>query len=193
MSRSYSANKGFTLIEVIVVLAVVGILAAIMTPMITRYIDDAREARAKNDALIIGSGILALIKDAGRMPGDYAASGVKRLIGPGDQATGSGDAAAWGTGTTESLDDHLLANNPGGGTDYKTSGEFRWRGPYLESIKEDPWGNAYVVNAEYLKKTDKTNAVYVLSAGPDGVFQTVYTQSIEGPELGGDDIGYRIK
>jgi len=42
-------EKGFTLIEVVVVVAVIAILAAVLTPYITKYIDDSKIAKARNE------------------------------------------------------------------------------------------------------------------------------------------------
>lgn len=42
-------TEGFTLIEVIVVIAVVAILAAILTPQIVKNISESKIARAKKD------------------------------------------------------------------------------------------------------------------------------------------------
>ena len=39
-------SKGFTLIELAVVLAIIAVLAAVLTPMVTGYLDQARVARA---------------------------------------------------------------------------------------------------------------------------------------------------
>ena len=54
-----STNKGFTLIELAVVLAIIAILAAVLTPMVTGYIDQARETRAQADVrgVITESGV----------------------------------------------------------------------------------------------------------------------------------------
>jgi len=42
-------NKGFTLVELIVVIAIIGILAAVLIPSITGYIDKARASNDRND------------------------------------------------------------------------------------------------------------------------------------------------
>jgi len=41
----------------------------------------------------------------------------------------------------------------------------KWRGPYLEELKEDPWGNKYQYTAEGKKNVGKYD---LWSMGPDG-------------------------
>ncbi|MDH3259048.1 MAG: prepilin-type N-terminal cleavage/methylation domain-containing protein, partial [Deltaproteobacteria bacterium] len=47
-------NEGFTLVEVVVVIAVVAILAAILAPSIVKHIDDSKIAKAKNETQVYG-------------------------------------------------------------------------------------------------------------------------------------------
>ena len=60
------SNKGFTLIEMAVVLAIIAILAAIMTPIVTTYIDQARSATASNNVQAISQAMLLHYRDTGR-------------------------------------------------------------------------------------------------------------------------------
>ena len=67
-------SKGFTLIELAVVLAIIAILAAILTPMVTGYLDQARVARAQADARTIADAVKLYQRDTGRWP-VYASAG----------------------------------------------------------------------------------------------------------------------
>src|ERR1051325_2086018 len=60
--------SGFTMMETVVTLAIIGILAAILTPVVNKYIDDARSTRAAQEAQTISTGILNFNKDIGKWP-----------------------------------------------------------------------------------------------------------------------------
>ncbi len=210
-------NGGFTLIEVIVVIAVVAILAAILTPTIAKQIQDSRISRAKNETLVIGAAIADLHKDTGWWPYTNAngpAGRVSRILGnsatvPLGAGSNAGNGATnWGTlGPQKPMSDYLYYNNPDDNTgssgqnepgqDYPTTGEFKWNGPYIDrKLLDDPWGRSYVVNARYfpgntLGGTNRHH-VYVLSAGPDHLWSTPFADATSEEEIMGDDIGFRI-
>lgn len=199
--RSHLTAKGFTLIEIIVILAVISILVAILTPTVLKYIDEARQDRAQEDVKNINAMLNDLIKDTGQFPGSLAVP-TGFICGPGTIA--SAGSSGWaansaactnGTGNqNNSLANHLTVNDPNedGATnstsDYRTTGKFKWKGPYITSFSEDPWGNAYEVNVSTLVGGN-TSVTWVISAGPDATFQT----STSSTSLSGDDIGVRIK
>jgi prepilin-type N-terminal cleavage/methylation domain-containing protein len=194
-----SNQGGFTLIEVIVAIAVVAILAGIITPSVIKHLDDSKRARAQNDCLVIGSSIANFYKDVGRMPNMNAAgnAGITLLVGTGNTPTlgagiGTWNAATTGA-TTDLLSNHLIDDQPKGQTGNiypQTAGaELTWRGPYLSSFPSDPWGNRYAVNIG-------SAVTWVLSAGPNGQVQTAFNPVVAAgtvPTAGGDDIVYRIK
>ena len=169
--------KGFTLIELAVVLAVIAVLAAILTPMVSGYIDQARGARAQAEVKEIANALMLYQRDVGEFPifnnttdagtdtpaADYIRSGV------GSNTTGS----AWtGSFATTSLDS-FLNNNYLGKTVMLTTGlgKISFRGPYIAGLDSDPWSNKYVVTAINLKDSS-ANWAYVVSAGPNGTLDT---------------------
>lgn len=185
---------GFTLIEIIVILAVISILVAILTPTVLKYIDEARGGRAQSDVTNISAMLNDLIKDTGKFPGDKldtTPTANTFLCGPGN--VGLTAPQQWGTtDTCEDLANHLVTNSPGtsaSSDDYPSgSGKFRWKGPYITNLSEDPWGNAYQINASTLVGGN-SSVTWVISAGPDASFQT----SVTSTSLSGDDVGVRIK
>src|SRR6266540_4367667 len=61
-------TKGFTLIELAVVLAIIAVLAAVLTPLVTGYLDQARIARAQADVRTIADSLKLHQRDSGRYP-----------------------------------------------------------------------------------------------------------------------------
>ncbi len=191
-------NKGFTLIELAVVLAVIAVLAAILTPLVTSYIDQARDTRAANDVRAIAQAFNLHKRDTGQYPiyasaGDANSdTGVEYLIGAGSLPSTSGGGALWTnlTSTAASLETYLNTNNLGLVTTAR-GGRVAYRGPYLDLITGDPWGNGYVVYAQNIERAETTNMGFVVSSGSDSVIDTDRDQSGT-LTVGGDDIVARI-
>ena len=183
-------NKAFTLVEIIVILAVVSILVAIVTPTVLKYISEAQESRAEEDVRNLSVVINDLIKDTGQYPGSKLATGKTFLCGPGTTS-----ATPWGDGTTcADITMHIVENDPsqdgtaGSTGDYRTTGRRKFKGPYVQVLNEDPWGNAYQINATTLVGGN-TSPTWVISAGPNGIFDTAPTDTA----ISSDDMGVRLK
>lgn len=66
--RALAAQRGFTLIEIMVVVVIIGILAALIAPNVMSRIDDAQISRAKSDIRAIESALQLFYMDNYRYP-----------------------------------------------------------------------------------------------------------------------------
>ncbi len=189
-------RRGFTLIEVVVVLAVVAILAAVLVPMISSNIQQARTAKAASDVAAIGQAMVRFHQDLGVWPVRVTATplvGAAELVGPGT-VPGFAMGATWqGRAPTLPLEFHLVENGGAYPRGPSPQGLPAWNGPYLSQVRADPWARAYMVNVAYLPGGASVSAqarVYVLSAGIDNQTQTDFTGLTA---VGGDDIAFRLQ
>ena len=184
-------QAGFTLIEVVVVVAVIAILAAVLTPYITKYIDDSKIAKARNEAQVIGGALTNFYKDVGIWPNLNPATGAATTVlytgtaiptSYANFVAGAGAGAGW-NGAAGALDNNLLVNG-NSGTVYPTTGDLKWKGPYISvALPLDPWGRPYLVNVA------AAGSIWVLSAGPDLRINTPAAATV----VTGDDIGFRVR
>ena len=64
---------GFTIIELLVVVAVIGVLMSLLFPAVQGALDSAKKAQAKNDAMQIATAIVAYDTEYGRLPNTNSA------------------------------------------------------------------------------------------------------------------------
>jgi len=174
-------RKGFTLIEVIVVAAIIAILAGILVPMILKEIDESRITRAAGDIRSISSAIIVLKKDTGQWPVSATCTpNVTLLVGVGSVPDPAAGVIGWDFTTQAKYDDYFL-------NDAQECWPDTWKGPYMASVTIDPWGHSYITNASNFLV--QGTAAWLLSAGPNGVIDTPADNNI----VAGDDIGMRLK
>ena len=182
-------NRGFTLIEVVVVLAVVAILAAILVPTIEKNIRDAKITRATNEVQVIAAAMASFYKDVGEWPvtnsSDNTQTNTLLETNDGTRPDLTTNVSNWDTTTVDTFDAQLVSNpysNP--------PKQNKWDGPYINELKADPWGYKYVCN---IADVSGAYAVFVLSAGSDGYIDTEAQQSQSSASINSNDIGVRIR
>ena len=194
--KMLKGKKGFTLIEVIVVLAVIAILAAVLTPMIIGYISDAKSRAAQSDVKTIAAAVSSFNKDMKDWP--IWAVGTARMATDtkydGLQSNDGNTPAVSGITIPDSIDfidDHLVTNTQA----YPITGRSKWAGPYLETVKQDPWGNKYYIDVKGLQPATVGGftVVWAASAGPNKTLETAFGQAGPSIAIGGDDVVFRIK
>ena len=89
-SRPERSRGGFTLLEMLVVITVIAILAAIVSPMVFRNVDDAKVSAARSQIDIFG---LAL--DSYRLDNDTYPSSAQGLAALTAQPSGTPEARNW--------------------------------------------------------------------------------------------------
>ncbi|MBI4563031.1 MAG: prepilin-type N-terminal cleavage/methylation domain-containing protein [Candidatus Rokubacteria bacterium] len=204
--RKTWSERGVTMMEIIVVLAVIGVMAAVLTPMVLNYLDDAKKSKAESDVKALAGVIHRLARDVVHFPlykdgtKTTGAPDWELLQGPGNDPVDNDGSKKWltvGQGKIDELENHLIKNNPGS-KKYETDpakSRFLWRGPYIEKVGPDPWGNRYLVNIKNANPADNpAKVVWALTAGPNGKIETdpeALTDS--GVVPGGDDIAIRIR
>jgi len=138
-----SASRGFTLLELVVIIAVIGILAAAVAPTVVNQILDTRVSATQDEAQGLHEAMVGaptsdgtrfgFVGDIGRLP-----SSLSELASPG--------------GLPSYSTSHIRSIGMG------------WRGPYINSgtsstdYQRDAFGRNYVLNSGQVR-----------SYGPDGI------------------------
>lgn len=204
--RTRENEQGFTLVEVVVVLAVILLLAGIAVPLVSGYVEDSRRGRAEAEIRMLAVAVSSFYKDVGQYPSRDREGGNQEMrvlfTGADRPVTNPYENnhlfAQWARSSAygDLLDSHLLHNAPQGDKRgaYATSGPSAWRGPYIAgSSPLDPWGRPYLINvySSYHDSASTNLRMYLLSAGPNGVIETPqYAQRSD--DVAGDDIGLVI-
>ena len=145
------SKKGFTLVELMVVVAIVGILAAIAIPGFMNYRTKAFNAEAKSDLRVIRTALELLAIDTAQWPEH---------------------TQPYAPGTGLEVEDL----NPATVGLVNTDGNFpNWNGPYLQPGNlTDPWGNNYWFDQDYY--VDGIKVMALGSYGPNGVGKNLYDE-----------------
>ncbi len=184
------SQKGFTILEITIVAAIVAILAAMLTPIAVNMIDKADITRAQSDINALITAVENFKSDTKEYP-TRRSNGALRWVTvlytgtswPGGATFASG--VNYGNNRDRSWN-HLIINGNNRYPAWNNLTLIGWHGPYLDSDRCDPWGRPYLICTSAFNSPGATYYAWILSAGPNGQFQTDDQNTTV---LNGDDIG----
>jgi len=161
--NDFTKKRGFTIIELLIVLAIIGILTVIVLPRFNSAREKANEAKARADVRSLAQVALPqLADDTGKWPN-----------GCPTDALGNPEVRldAQQAGIVEAP----VVGNQGGGCEWTAEDIAHWNGPYFRGdTLVDGWGNPYYFDPDYhIYQNCATQAPgptlsVVLSFGPNG-------------------------
>lgn len=217
--KTLRSSKGFTLIEIIFVLAIVAVLAGILVPLAISSLGDSSKQKTRSDQDAIAAALTSFRKDVNRWPdnnsttatlnfaveyllvADNATTGISSTILTSEcptEAAASFFATTACTASTASHNafNHLGINNPNGNVTEgdASTGDYdpkKWKGPYAAKFGPDGFGQAHVI---YMKGIDKSNTS-VATVGTRGWiisagFDGILQTKATDTTLSADDIGF---
>lgn len=94
LSTRFRLQRGFTIIELLVVLAAIALLLSVAAPRYVAYVDNAREVALKEDLRVLRDAIDKFYSDQGRYPANLDELVTKRYLRsvPTDPITERGDS-----------------------------------------------------------------------------------------------------
>ncbi len=109
-----SVRRGYTLVEIMVVVSIIGVLLAVASPNLVRQAQRARENALRSNLMIVRTAVITFMQDTGAFPNSLA--DLTAVTAPANGTT---------PGTGASLP--IIAAD--------------WRGPYLAAVPIDPISN----------------------------------------------------
>jgi prepilin-type N-terminal cleavage/methylation domain-containing protein len=143
-------DKAFTLLELMVVMAIIVVMAGLLFPAVQSVLERAKKVQAKNDLTQIVTAVNAFYTEYGKYPlPSSVTADSSATYGPGGSSTENGDFMKELRGITNSINTRQIVfinppdakdqTNPRSGSKITTAGYY------------DPWGTEYAIamDADY--------------------------------------------
>jgi general secretion pathway protein G len=184
LNRVSRSATGFTLVELVVVVAIVALLAGVLIPVVTSQIDDAKKSRAAGDMDVVAKAFSTFRTHTSMWPASGNCVAVTSMT----------------TGNAELTEFRCLYANG-----QELAG---WKGPYLNqgtlvngvmqvatapSVASggagllDPWGQPYRVYT-FAPSGANGGSIMIVCRGPDGTFNSSASDINAGTPAGDDSM-----
>jgi len=144
--------KSFTLIELLIVMAIIGILASIVLVSLNSARESAREAKAKAELDGIRAAMEIMASDTEEWPGHQASHETNETSTPPNE-----------------IEDITVASAGLAATDGSYA---NWGGPYIQANMLDPWENPYFFDTDYT--VNGSYMAVIGSYGKNGIGPNLY-------------------
>lgn len=157
-TATHREAEAFTLIELLIVVAIIGILASLAFPAVNGALQSSKKAQARNDVHQLAAAVKNYQAEYGRLP---------------TRLTGSDNSVA-----NKDLIDALTKSNdlnPRAIVFFEPKATKSKKGGLYNDKYYDPWGNEYDIQLDINydnKITTNFTTVIVKSFGPDGIKDT---------------------
>lgn len=156
-------TDGFTLIELMVVISIIGVLASVVISSLNDARRSAKDAATKQQLRNINIGIQRLIHDTGRMPNGCSPYSVANPEVP----LSSNQAG---------LTERPVVQNNGSHCQWSTQAVAAWNGPYVEVMPLDSFNKPFFYDPDYIPfrncadETELPVIQAIVSRGEDGAW-----------------------
>lgn len=123
-------NKAFSFVEMIIILAVMGILSAVLVPLVGQHMSASSITRAQADVVTLTHALERFQLDTGVTP--------TRGVGASPSDNDATQMPLTTGGATPNIAAHLISNS-------LIVPYNNWNGPYLPKMPIDPWDQGYQV------------------------------------------------